>query len=222
MAESVFYKPHQYDDAYAYDPGVHRFLSTVISHLPSHSQVLDVGCGTGKPVAEALAAAGHFITGIDNVDAMVELSQKRIPSGVFQLSDMREYVHPEGKQLDAVLMVRSLFRLGREEIEDTLRKYGSQLHVGGLLCIATMAAEDFSPDNILSGYDPDGLCAREVRKRFMGNQVTSTLFTRTGWKQLLQENGFIIVDQKMEVFGPPDQMDSDVLPYYYIIAKKVQ
>ncbi|KAF4216100.1 hypothetical protein CNMCM6805_006066 [Aspergillus fumigatiaffinis] len=222
MAESVLYKPYQYDDAYACDPGVLRFLSRVLSHLPPQSQVLDVGCGTGKPVAETLAAAGHFITGIDNVDAMVELSQKRIPDGVFQLSDMREYVHPKGKQLDAVLMVRSLFRLGREEIEETVRKYGSQLHVGGLVCIATMAADDFSSDNMLSGYDPDGLCAREVRKRFMGNQVTSALFTRAGWKQLLQENGFYIVDRKTEVFGPPDRIDSDALPYYYIIAKKVQ
>ncbi|PLB44414.1 S-adenosyl-L-methionine-dependent methyltransferase [Aspergillus steynii IBT 23096] len=221
MAESVLYKPDQYDDAYACDPGVLHFLSTVLSHLPPQSQVLDVGCGTGKPVAETLAAAGHFITGIDNVHAMVELSQQRIPNGVFQLSDMRQYVHPTGKQLDAVLMVRSLFRLGREEIEETVRKYGSQLHGGGLICIATMAADDFSPDNILSGYDPDGLCAREVRKRFMGNQVTSALFTRAGWKQLLQKNGFAIVNQKMDVFGPPDRIDSDALPYYYIIAEKI-
>ena len=221
MAESVLYKPNQYDDAYARDPGVLRFLSTVLSHLPPQSQVLDVGCGTGKPVAETLAAAGHFITGIDNVHAMVELSQKRIPNGVFQLSDMREYVHPKTKQLDAVLMVRSLFRLGREEIEETVRKYGSWLHSGGLVCIATMAADDFSPDNMLSGYDPDGLCAREVRKQFMGNQVTSALFTQVGWQLLLQKNGFNIVDQKKNVFGPPDRIDSDALPYYYIIAKKV-
>jgi 2-polyprenyl-3-methyl-5-hydroxy-6-metoxy-1,4-benzoquinol methylase len=33
--------------------------------LPNHSQVLDIGCGTGKPIAAFLASKKFYVKGID-------------------------------------------------------------------------------------------------------------------------------------------------------------
>jgi 2-polyprenyl-3-methyl-5-hydroxy-6-metoxy-1,4-benzoquinol methylase len=73
------------------------------------ANVLDVGCGTGKPVAMTLAAAGHSVTGIDISDIMIALSQKAVPSGRFHLLDVKEYEPPSGPPFDAVFNILCLF-----------------------------------------------------------------------------------------------------------------
>jgi hypothetical protein len=52
--------------------------------------------------------------------------------------------------------------------------------------------------------------------------VKITLFTRKGWKALLEENGFDIMDTKTELFVPPEEAKSDEEQHYYIIAKKMR
>ncbi|KAM5445653.1 hypothetical protein MaudCBS49596_007299 [Microsporum audouinii] len=46
----------RYEDAFANDPNLKEFLRFAMKSLPNHSKVLDVGCGTGKPVADILAS----------------------------------------------------------------------------------------------------------------------------------------------------------------------
>ena len=171
-----------------------------------------------------LEEAGHRVLGIDISDTMVALSRAAVPSGVFAVGDMRTWV-PKAEQqsdgFDAVFNILSLFILNREEIEEMAGKWSSWLKRGGLLCICTMAAEDLRPKKEGgSGYDEDGLCARDIGVRFMGNQVKITLFSREGWKWLLESKGFEVLSDKTEVHTPPPEADSDIEPHYYLIARK--
>ncbi|KAF2478413.1 S-adenosyl-L-methionine-dependent methyltransferase [Lindgomyces ingoldianus] len=222
MLNAKFYSSlgSKYEDAFAHDAGLISFIQTVLSDMPPQALVLDVGCGTGKPVASSLAAAGHRILGIDISPAMVELSRKAVPSGTFDVADMRNYVPPEGIRLDAIFNILSLFLLDREGIESMAEKWSSWLPAGGLLCICTMAAEDCSPDEKGNGYDADGLCARDIGIRFMGAQTFITLFTRKGWAALLEKQGFEIVKTMTEMHAPPEEADSDPEPHLFIVAKK--
>jgi SAM-dependent methyltransferase len=210
-----------YESAFSHDASLHKFLQLALQHLPSSgAHILDMGCGTGNPVAVTLAAAGHRITGVDISDTMVELSQKAVPSGSFSVADMREYEHPPSEEIDALFNIFSLFLLSREDFEEMARRWARWLRPGGLLCIGTLAAEDCDPVGKGQGYDKDGRCARDIGFRFMGADCKITLFTRDGWRWLLEGNGFEILDTMTELFVPPKEADSDQEEHYYIIARK--
>ena len=208
----------KYEDAFGHDAGLLAFIREALLHLPPSSVVLDVGCGTGKPVASSLAAAGHRVIGIDLSDTMVELSRKAVPSGSFEVADMRDYVPKE--QVNAVFSILSHLQMGREGIEEMVGKWARWLEVGGLLMICTLPAEDCEHRGPNAGYDADGRCARNLEFRFMGGTATGTAFTREGWRVLLEEKGFSIVHTNTEVFVPPEEAQCDPEPHYYIIAKK--
>ncbi|PVH98228.1 S-adenosyl-L-methionine-dependent methyltransferase [Periconia macrospinosa] len=222
MLDASFYSSlnTKYEDAFAHDTGLIKFIQTVLPALPPHALVLDVGCGTGNPVASSLAGAGHRILGIDISPVMIESSRKAVPSGTFEVADMRAYVPPEGVRFDAIFNILSLFTLDREAIESMSEKWSSWLPAGGLLCICTIPAEDCDPEVKGKGYDSDGLCARDIGFRFMGAQTFITLFTRKGWAALLEKQGFEIVKTMTEMHTPPHDADSEPESHYFILAKK--
>lgn len=222
MLDAKFYSSlnSKYEDAFAHDTGLNNFIQDVLPYMRPQALVLDVGCGTGKPVASGLAAAGHRILGIDISPAMVELSRQAAPSGTFAVVDMRDYTLPEGVRLDAIFNILSLFTLNREDIESMSGKWSSWLPIGGLLCVCTIAAEDCSPEERGSSYDVDGLCARNIAFRFMGAQTSITLFTRAGWAKLLEKQGFEIVKTMTEMHVPPEDADSEPESHFFIVARK--
>ena len=69
-------------------------------------------------------------------------------------------------------------------------------------------------------YDADGKCATKVEWGFMGKNVAITLFTKAGWKELLEKAGFEIVHTENDLFIPPAAANCEPEPHYFIIAKK--
>src|SRR3954454_8647117 len=51
----------------------------VAATLPTHSRILDVGCGNGVPIAEALVNAGHRVVGLDSSAGMLARLQVNLP-----------------------------------------------------------------------------------------------------------------------------------------------
>lgn len=217
----------KYEIGFGRNKGLLSFLDRTIPLLPPCSQILDAGCGTGKPVAASLAAAGHLVTGIDLSHAMVSLSRKAIPTGRFYVADMRAFVPPSREdgdgapqQFDAVFNILSLFVLSREDIEGLMAKWSGWLKPGGMLCICTIAAEDMDPERRGGKYDADGLCARGIRAEFMSRDNEYTLFTRAGWRNMLADKGFRIVETRMARHVPPPEADCGPEDHYFIVAKK--
>lgn len=210
----------KYEDAFAHDQGLLDFIQTIISRLPPNARVLDIGCGTGKPVSTSLADTGHSVIGIDLSPGMVEHSRKAVPNGTFKVADMTKY-EPEEK-FDAILNILCLFQLNREQIEYMAVRWSQWVKPGGMLCICTMAAEDVDPEGKGKGYDADGWCARDVLFKFMGERDGMTVFTRVGWKGLLERNGFNIIETTTQVHVPPKEADSDAEPHFFVIAKKAE
>lgn len=211
----------QYEKGFGNNKGLISFLDRIIPLMPSGSQVLDAGCGTGKPVAVSLAAAGHLVTGIDISNAMISLSRKAIPNGSFHVVDMRAFIPPSGKQFDAILNILSLFVLTREEIESLMEKWSAWMKPGGILGICTIAAEDLDPESKGGKYDDDGLCARGVQEQFMSRISEYTLFTRQGWNKMLTDRGFVVKETQMARHVPPPDADCGPEDHYFIIAEKI-
>ena len=205
-----------YESAFGHDIGLHNFIKKALTFFPPSSKVLDVGCGTGRPVSSTVAAHGHKVIGIDIAPSMVDLSRKAVPTGEFEVANMLEYAPKE--KVDVVLNILSLFLLSRKEMEAMSRKWAEWLLPDGLLCICMVAAEDCNPTR--EKYDEDGLCASGMQFMFMGQKVSLTLMTREGWKSMLESAGFELVDTEMHVFEPPAEANSDPEPHYFIIARK--
>ncbi|KAJ8069011.1 hypothetical protein OCU04_002687 [Sclerotinia nivalis] len=234
-----------YEMAFAQDEGLLAFLEKVVEILPPNSQILDLGCGTGCPVASTLSSAGHQIYGLDFSQTMITLSQTSVPNGKFAMGDMRTFdplehwssdLKKNNEGFDAIFAILSLFVLSRSELESLGAKWRSWVKEGGFICICAIAAEDLRPrdgegngdgtgdgkeDAEGEGYDEDGFCCRGIEGRFMGNVVTFSLFTREGWRWLLKENGFEIVGEWNEVYRPPKEADSEEEPHLFLLARRV-
>lgn len=80
-----------------------------IALLPEGAAVLDLGCGSGSPVARHMAACGLKITGVDSSPTFIALCRSRLPDHAWIVGDMRS---PPLKQLfQGILAWDSFFHL---------------------------------------------------------------------------------------------------------------
>jgi SAM-dependent methyltransferase len=73
------------------------------------AEVLDIGCGSGEPVARFLTGLGHGVTGIDSAPEMIAMFAGNFPHRPALVADMRTLAL--GKQFGGVLAWDSLFHL---------------------------------------------------------------------------------------------------------------
>ncbi len=75
----------------------------------SPRRLLDLGCGTGAPIATYLSDRGMAITGVDGAANMVELFRETLPRATAHHADMRTL--DLGTPFDAILAWDSFFHL---------------------------------------------------------------------------------------------------------------
>ncbi|PLN85349.1 putative 2-heptaprenyl-1,4-naphthoquinone methyltransferase [Aspergillus taichungensis] len=203
----------QYEDVYRNNPGLKKFINSSLGMLQPGSTVLDVGCGTGKPVADQLARAGHEVHGIDVSQKMIEVAQNQV-KGRFTKVDMTSF-EPETK-FDAIYTVYSLFQLTDNEIYKMLFQFSDWLKPGGLLVFGIVPSTSLVKDP--RDYDASGQVARHYETEFMQQRVTYTLYTKEKWAELIRSAGFEIqLEQSctLQVDSPNETYDQ-----YLIIARK--
>jgi SAM-dependent methyltransferase len=81
--------------------------------IAPHGTILDLGCGSGKPMAAYLIARGFGVHGVDATPAMVALAQADFPAQQWSIGDMREL--SLGRAFDAVLAWDSFFHLAFDD-----------------------------------------------------------------------------------------------------------
>lgn len=206
----------RYEDAFGHDVGLHHFVQKSLARLPANSAVLDIGSGTGKPTSSMIADSGRQLFGIDFSPVMIELSRKQVPSGSFELVNMLDY--KPVRSYDAAFAIFSLFHFTRDEMTAMAAKWSRWIVPNGFIFIGTMVAEDFPTEP--SMFDADGQCARGIEHTFMGKRIGNLLYTKHGWKTLLESVGFEVVETETSNFQAPEEAKCDVEPHYYIAARR--
>jgi 2-polyprenyl-3-methyl-5-hydroxy-6-metoxy-1,4-benzoquinol methylase len=64
------------------------YLNLILDTVGSTGTVLDLGCGTGEPLAQYFIEKGFKVTGVDGSKKMIELCKKRFPHERWIVSDM--------------------------------------------------------------------------------------------------------------------------------------
>jgi len=106
-------------------------LDELISHLPDNATILDVGCGTGKPILEYLLSKGFNVTGLDASEEILKIARANFPQTAFILQDMRELELDQ--QFDAIIAWHSFFHLPEEDQPQVLERFAKHLKLNGLL-----------------------------------------------------------------------------------------
>ena len=110
-----------------------RWLARFAGCLPKGGHVLDLGCGTGEPIARWFLAEGFDVTGVDWADAMLEIARSRWPDGDWRKGDMRSL--DLGQQFDGLVSWDAFFHLTPDEQRAAIPRLGQHLKVGGSLLI---------------------------------------------------------------------------------------
>jgi SAM-dependent methyltransferase len=80
-----------------------------IAALPNGGTVLDLGCGSGSPVALHMVERGLHVTGVDASPTLISLCRDRLPNQEWLVADMRSLAL--GRQFAGVLAWDSFFHL---------------------------------------------------------------------------------------------------------------
>jgi len=107
------------------------YLDQLISKMNQTRTVLDLGCGTGMPIANYLISQGLHLTGIDASSRMLAIARQQLPNTEFIHADMRQL--NMGRKFDAIIAWHSFFHLPDEDQPAMFDIFKTHLKPNGLL-----------------------------------------------------------------------------------------
>jgi SAM-dependent methyltransferase len=126
----------RYDEAYGGESKYPALLAELTGRLAAGQDVLDLGCGSGLPVARALATAGHRVTGVDFSEVQVARARQHVPAATFICADITA-VEFGTASFDAVVSFFALIHLPLAEQPPLLARIAGWLRPGGLFVATT-------------------------------------------------------------------------------------
>jgi SAM-dependent methyltransferase len=116
-----------------------RALAMADAAIPLGADVLELGCGAGRPMTAALAV-GRNVTGVDISSAQLALARVNVPDATFLQADLTTLDVPPGT-FDAVVAFYVLTHVPREAHADLLARIRGWLRPGGVF-LASFGVED--------------------------------------------------------------------------------
>jgi cyclopropane fatty-acyl-phospholipid synthase-like methyltransferase len=110
-----------------------EYLDALLAGLAPGATVLDLGCGTGRPMAAHVLACGHRIVGVDQSRELLALARRRFPGATWIESRIEDYLPQQ--RFAAAMSWDALFHVAREHHERVLRCLVEALEPGGRLML---------------------------------------------------------------------------------------
>jgi trans-aconitate methyltransferase len=107
-----------------------HWIDRIAAALPPGAAVLDLGCGSGHPVAADLLTRGFAVTGLDFSAEMLAIAGATLPGGTWVQGDMRALSLTA--RFHAVIAWDSFFHLTGAEQRALIPRIAAHLHPGGL------------------------------------------------------------------------------------------
>src|SRR5206468_3295005 len=113
--------PGYYEWTTANDPTYRdEHLAELMEELPDGSDVLELGCGPGRPVAATISERHNYV-GIDFSEAQLAIARENAPRARFVRADMTE-VDFAPESFDAVVAFYSIIHVPRDEQQALLTR----------------------------------------------------------------------------------------------------
>ncbi len=150
------------------------YLERLDGQLAADRLILDLGCGTGRPVDRWLIDHGHRVIGLDISNAMLNLARRNVPEASYQVRDMATLKAHE-YSVDAVVSFFAMFHIDRRWHRDLLCRIRSYLQEGGLILVTT------------------GHSNWEGEEDFLGVRMHWSHFNQKANRALIEDCGFTVL-----------------------------
>lgn len=111
------------------------WLDRFMALLRQGGSVLDIGCGSGAPIAAAIAAAGFAVTGLDTSPPLLALARARLPAARWIEGDMREMAL--GATFDGLIAWDSFFHLDHDDQRRMFPRFAAHAAPGAVLMLTS-------------------------------------------------------------------------------------
>ena len=150
-----------------------KYVEMVLEGLAGGARVLDLGCGTGEPVARFLAERGFRVVCVDESEGMLEIARRVVPGAEFVRADMCEASLEGG--FAAAVAWDSVFHVARSRHREVYAKLFGLLEPGGRLLLSA------------GGTGDEGFTSEMYGRRFFysGHEPSETV-------RLLTVEGFVV------------------------------
>ncbi len=123
------------------------YVDKILEGLPPQAKVLDLGCGTGNPIAKHIVERGFRVVGIDQSNKLLKIAKTVVPEAELIHGDMVKMQFAE--KFAAAVAWDSVFHVERKHHSAIFRKLADSLELGGrlLLSVGGSDAEDVASDD---------------------------------------------------------------------------
>lgn len=154
------------------------WLDRFLKFIPEGGSILDVGCGSGQPIAEYLIGRGYKVTGIDSSPRLIQMCKSRFPDQEWMVEDMREM--KRRKLFDGILAWDSVFHLIHDDQKLMFRVFNSHAKPGAPLMFTA------GPEH------------GEAIKVLWDAPLYHASFAEDEYYDLLLENGFCEISHRLQ------------------------
>ncbi|KRE11978.1 methyltransferase [Bosea sp. Root381] len=155
-----------------------RWLERFASCLPPGAAILDIGCGSGEPIARYFIDRGFSVSGIDSSPKLIGLCRARFPDSDWQVADMRALAL--GRRFDGLIAWDSFFHLTPEDQRGMFALFRAHAAEGAALIFTS------------------GPTHGEAIGTFEGEPLYHGSLAPEEYRTLLAENGFEVVQHLAE------------------------
>lgn len=176
-----------YESAFAGLTTQQASIDWLLSQLEGQkpAKVVDIGCGTGKPVCASLAMAGHDVLGIDISGAMIEDARAKVPGAKFEKTDLLSF-SPGPETYDAITVYFSMIAgLTQDQIRQGIQNIYSWLKPGGFFVFATVP-----------------VAGNNLEIKWMGRSVVVSSLEAEEAVDWIRKTGFEVVHHESSQFTP--------------------
>jgi ubiquinone/menaquinone biosynthesis C-methylase UbiE len=149
----------------------------VAATLPAGSRILDLGCGNGVPITEALVKANHRVVGLDSSTEMLAHFRINLPGTPVVRGDARQCPF-SNDGFDAAISWGMIFHLPRREQQVVFASVSRVLKPGAPFLFTAAEIVDAADDGITGTM----------------NGVTFHYYAVPSYRALVAEYGFALVD----------------------------
>jgi SAM-dependent methyltransferase len=178
LADQVIdlYERHarHWDAARQREPRTERtWLDRFCSDMPSAASILDLGCGSGVPVAKYLIGRGFNVTGLDTSETMISLCRQRFPGSEWLVGDMRKI--SLARTFRGLVAWDSFFHLGHDDQRRMFSVFRQHSACGAVVLFTS------GPEH------------GEAIGSYEGDPLYHASLAESEYRSLLSENGFSVL-----------------------------